>query len=153
VEEQFVTAHSIHETVIVVDGSNAAAGGGCRAPSLARMVAVRAAALAKWPLAKVVVVVDANLRHALTATEGKELASLCRDGDVISVPSCTLGKGDGVILAIAATHGAMIVSNDEFREFIHDHPFITDDARVFGIVCVDGFEPLLVQRKLNRRDA
>jgi hypothetical protein len=141
------------ETVVVVDGSNAAAGGGCRLPSLARLLAVRAAALAKWPTANVIVVVDANLRHKFCKEDQEKMARMCGTGEIIAAPSSTVGNGDAVLLAIAASCDSKIVSNDAFREHVDEYPFLTDDERVFGIVSVDGMEPLLVLRKLRSPDA
>jgi hypothetical protein len=139
--------------VVVVDGANAAASGGCRLPTLARLLAVRAAAVAKWPTAKVVVVVDASLRHKFSKEDQEEMARMCGSGEIIAAPSSTVGNGDAVLLAIAAACDGKIVSNDAFREHVDEFPFLTDDERVFGIVSVDGMETLLVLRKLGASGA
>jgi len=136
-------------SLVVIDGSNAAAGGGFRPPKLARVMDARAAAANKWPTAEIVIVVDAQLRHALSPNDQTDLATHCRDGLIISTPSCTLGKGDAVILAIAGAHDGIVVSNDGFREHLDVSPFLVDDDRVFGLVAVDGLGTFLLPRKLQ----
>lgn len=133
---------------VVIDGANAAAGGGFRPPTLRRLLDTRTAAAAKWPAARVITVVDAKLKYKLAAIEREELDALCADGTVISTPSCTVGQGDAVVLAVAASLDATVVSNDGFRDHIKNYPFLLDDGRVFGIVTVDGASTVLVGRKL-----
>lgn len=135
--------------VIVLDGANAAAGGGFRPPTLARMHDAMAAAAEKWPTARVMTVVDANLRHKLTQSERAELDALCCEGVVLSTPSCTVGRGDAVILAVASVMDATIISNDGFRDHVANFPFLTGDARVFGLISIDGHSTVLVERKLR----
>ena len=104
---------------------------------------------AKWPTAEVVTVVDASLRHALSPNDQDVLASSCRDGLIISTPSCTLGKGDAVVLAIAGAHDGKVVSNDGFRDHLDVSPFLLEDDRVFGLVAVDGLGAFILPRKLR----
>lgn len=138
------------ETVsaVVIDGANVAAGGGCRPPTLERIIAARVAVMSKWPSARVLVVVDAALRHQLSPHEAEGLANFCRDGVILTTPAFTVGKGDAVILALAAKLGAPIISNDSFREHIAEFPFLTDAGRVFGVVAIDGEGMVIVERKL-----
>jgi hypothetical protein len=135
--------------LVVVDGTNAAAGGGCRAPSLRRLLAVKDAARAKWPTANVAVVVDASFRHVLSDSERAELESLCGRGEIVPAPAATVGKADAVIIALAQLHDGTIVTNDAFREHVADFPFLTNEQRVFGIVAVDNLPVVLVPRQLG----
>jgi hypothetical protein len=138
------------ETVptVVIDGSNVAAGGGCRPPTLGRILATRDAVASKWPTARIFIVVDAALRHQLSPREAEELADLCRDGAILTTPAFTVGKGDAVIMAVAAKLGAPIISNDSFREHVTNWPFLAEAGRVFGVVAIDGEGVFLVERKL-----
>jgi len=142
-----------HETApvasVVIDGANAAAGGGFRPPTLRRLLDTRTAAAAKWPTARIITVVDAKLKYKLAASERDELDALCADGTVISTPSCTVGQGDAVVLALSASLDATIVSNDGYRDHIKEFPFLLDDGRVFGIITIDGASTVLVGRKLR----
>jgi len=141
------------KSIVVIDGSNAAMGGGFRPPKLARLLEARAAAANKWPTAEILIVVDAKLRHDLDEVDRNQLDQLCKTGEVLSSPSCTVGKGDAVLLAIAQQHDAMIVSNDGFKEFISSAPFLTEAGRVFGLVLIEGRGVVLVARQLGGKSA
>lgn len=134
---------------LVVDGSNAAAGGGFRPPTLQRLRSTVAAAATKFPNARVLTVVDANLRYALAESDSRELEEEIKTGTIISAPARTIGAGDAVILEIASALSAVIVSNDCFRDFVEEFPFLTEVGRIFGIVSLDDGPTLLVARKLG----
>jgi len=136
-------------SVVVIDGSNAASGGGFLPPRLGRISETAAAVAAKFPSARVVVVVDANLRHALNSDDAAELLELCRTGQVVSAPARTVGSGDRVVLELAAALGALIVSNDCFAAFVETYPFLLQEGRVFGIVALDDLPVVLVPRQLG----
>jgi hypothetical protein len=137
--------------IVIIDGSNAATGGGFRPPTLARLLQAKVAADAKWPTAEILIVVDANLRYHLGEVDRNRLDELCKTGEVLSTPSCTVGKGDAVLLAIAQQHEAIIVSNDCFKEFISAAPFLTEAGRVFGLVSIDERGAVLVARQLGAK--
>jgi len=139
--------------VVLIDGANAAAGGGFRPPTLARVLGAKAAAAAKWPTATIIVVVDANLRYKLPESDRRQLDTLCRDGEVLSTPSFTIGQADAVLLALAAVQNAKIVSNDGFNEHLADAPLLLDEGRVFGLVALDDAPTLIMPRRLRRQRA
>lgn len=134
---------------VVIDGSNAAAGGGFRPPNFQRLRGTVVAVAAKFPCARVVTVVDANLRYALGEGDARTLEEEIKFGKIISAPARTVGAGDAVILEIASALDAVIVTNDCFRDFVDDFPFLTEVGRVFGIVSLDDGPTLLVARKLG----
>jgi len=140
----------LHRTpVVIVDGSNAAAGGGCLRPRLVRVTETAAAVAVKFPNARVVVVVDANLRHALPPDDAAELAERCRAGEIVTAPARTVGQGDTVVIHLAATLDATIVTNDCFADFLEEWPFLTERGRVLGIVAIEGLPVVLVPRQLG----
>jgi len=140
-------------SAVVIDGSNAASGGGFLAPRLGRIGETAAAVAAKFPSARVVVVVDANLRHALAPEEAAELTQLCRAGKIITAPARTVGSGDTVVIELAAALDALIVTNDCFTNFVEAYPFLMQEGRVFGIVALDDVPVVLVPRQLGHHAA
>ncbi|MFD9515734.1 Hsp70 family protein [Streptomyces sp. NPDC059979] len=128
---------------LVVDGSNLAwngrpprtAGG---KPSFAALeVAVRSLRL-KHPGRDIHVVVDATLRHDVSAEERPEVEAAIADGKVVQPPAGTEGRGDALVISIAEEVGGVIISNDNFAPFQRANPWLRDAGRVLGATYSQG---------------
>ncbi len=53
-------------------------------------------------------------------------------GELVSPPAGAIGEGDAFLLRIAERIGARVLSNDSFREFHAEHPWLFDEDRLVG---------------------
>lgn len=128
---------------LVVDGSNLAWNGrpprsaGGRPSFLALQAAIRSLQF-KNPDRDIHVVVDAALRHDVTAEERPLVEQAIADGTVVQPPAGTEGRGDALIISIADEIGGVIVSNDNFAPFQKANPWLLENNRVLGQLTPKG---------------
>ncbi|MGW3597121.1 Hsp70 family protein [Streptomyces sp. NPDC005167] len=138
------TAHtSAGEPPLVVDGSNLAwngrpprAAGG--KPSFAALEAAVRSLRFKHPDRDIHVVVDATLRHDVSAEERPQVEAAIADGEVVQPPAGTEGRGDALVISIAEEVGGVIISNDNFAPFQRANPWLRDAGRVLGATHSQG---------------
>ena len=122
--------------VLIVDASNVARSVSGQPPSIRLLESCKSALSDQFDGYQVVMIADASLRHLVRSQSTEEdlvlFDELVRDGDLIEVPSGTVGKADQVILKNAMTRSATVISNDSYKEFQGDHPWLFDDGRLFG---------------------
>lgn len=116
--------------VIVVDGANVAyeeKGEGGK-PRVANIVAVRRALEGEG--FDPVVVIDASLKYDID--DPAQLESLIESQAVRQVPAGT--DADFFILEIAEQHEARVVTNDRYRDYQDQHPWINERRVPYMIV-------------------
>ncbi|MFJ9806578.1 Hsp70 family protein [Streptomyces wuyuanensis] len=127
---------------LIVDGSNLAwngrpprAAGG--KPSFAALEAAVRSLRFKHPDRDIHVVVDATLRHDVSAEERPQVEAAIADGKVVQPPAGTEGRGDALVI-IAEEVGDVIISNDNFVPFQKANPWLRDTGRVLGATHSQG---------------
>ncbi|MEU2620837.1 Hsp70 family protein [Streptomyces sp. NPDC007157] len=128
---------------LVIDGSNLAwngrpprtAGG---KPSFAALEAAVRSLRFKHPDSDIHVVVDATLRHDVSAEERPLVEKAIADNTVVQPPAGTEGRGDALVISIADEVGGVIVSNDNFAPFQRANPWLRDAGRVMGATHSQG---------------
>ncbi|MFG2648940.1 Hsp70 family protein [Streptomyces sp. NPDC048436] len=141
------TPHSVGQKAdtapLVVDGSNLAwngrpprASGG--KPSFAALETAVRSLQFKHPQRDIHVVVDATLRHDVTAGERPSVEAAIADGTVVQPPAGTEGRGDALVISIADEVGGVIVSNDNFAPFQRANPWLRNAGRVIGATHTQG---------------
>lgn len=120
---------------VVVDGSNLACVGrdlkAGHKPSYGQLRDALGHLTKSFPSARIVVVVDANLRHKLESDDKNALLADVASGAVLEPPAGTVGAGDALVLAIAEATEALVVTNDSFKEWQQDFPWIRQ-GRILG---------------------
>jgi molecular chaperone DnaK (HSP70) len=136
-------AQSSAASPLVVDGSNLAwngrpprAAGG--RPSFAALQAAVRSLRFKHPDCDIHVVVDATLRHDVSADERAQVEAAIADGKVVQPPAGTEGRGDALVISIAEEVGGVIISNDNFAPFQKANPWLRDAGRVLGATHSQG---------------
>ncbi|MEU9123459.1 Hsp70 family protein [Streptomyces sp. NPDC048506] len=137
------TAHTSAAAPLIVDGSNLAwngrpprAAGG--KPSFAALEAAVRSLRFKHPDRDIHVVVDATLRHDVSAEERPRVEAAIADGKVVQPPAGTEGRGDALVISIAEEVGGVIISNDNFAPFQKANPWLRDTGRVLGATHSQG---------------
>jgi energy-coupling factor transporter ATP-binding protein EcfA2 len=120
---------------IFVDASNIARSPSAP-PDIDRLELCRRSVQLKFPGHPVVLIADASLpRIVEQQSESSQLELLNQmmsDGRVISVPPGTPGKADKFILKQATSRNGIVISNDSYKEFQGDFPWLFDEGRLFG---------------------
>lgn len=116
----------------IVDGANLAYAerGGRGRPKIANLMAIRAALEERG--FDVTIFVDASLARRIDDPD--RLRALIGDGEIIQSPAGT--EADEAILEMARERDAVVVSNDRFRDWVDEFPWI--DERRVGAIVVDG---------------
>ncbi|MFC9953867.1 Hsp70 family protein [Streptomyces prasinus] len=128
---------------LVVDGSNLAWNGrpprsaGGR-PSFRALQAAIKSLQFKNQDRDIHVVVDATLRHDVTAEERPLVEQAIADGTVVQPPAGTEGRGDALVISIADEIDGVIVSNDNFAPFQKANPWLLENNRVLGATHSQG---------------
>lgn len=128
---------------LVIDGSNLAWNGrpprtaGGR-PSFAALEAAVRSLRFKHPDSDIHVVVDATLRHDVSAEERPLVEKAIADNTVVQPPAGTEGRGDALVISIADAVGGVIVSNDNFAPFQRANPWLRNAGRVMGATHSQG---------------
>jgi molecular chaperone DnaK (HSP70) len=128
---------------LVIDGSNLAwngrpprtAGG---SPSFAALQSAVRSLRFKHPDRDIHVVVDATLRHDVSAEERPLVETAIADGTVVQPPAGTEGRGDALVISIAEEVHGVIVSNDNFAPFQKANPWLRVSGRVMGATHSQG---------------
>ena len=107
---------------IVVDGSNICAINGTGRFSIERLQSAIAALKSQVPGAEIKVFVDASLRYKISGTEKSELDKLINTGDIVQAPAGI--PADDFFLHEANSNGAFVVSNDSFRPYHSQYPWL-----------------------------
>jgi ethanolamine utilization protein EutP (predicted NTPase) len=122
-------------TPIFVDASNIARSPSAP-PDINRLELCRLAVLEQFPDHPVVLVADASLpRLVESQSESSQIVllnSMMSDGRVISVPPGSPGKADKFILKMATSKSGIVISNDSYKEFQGDFPWLFDEGRLYG---------------------
>ncbi|MFE7511009.1 Hsp70 family protein, partial [Streptomyces sp. NPDC057540] len=128
---------------LVIDGSNLAwngrpprAAGG--KPSFAALQAAVRSLRFKHPERDIHVVVDATLRHDVSAGERPLVEAAIADGTVVQPPAGTEGRGDALVISIGEEVDGIIVSNDNFAPFQKASPWLRASGRVMGATQSQG---------------
>ncbi|MER6141523.1 Hsp70 family protein [Streptomyces sparsogenes] len=128
---------------LVIDGSNLAwngrpprAAGG--KPSFSALEAAVRSLRFKHPERDIHVVVDATLRHDVSAQERPRVEAAIADGTIVQPPAGTEGRGDALVISIADEVGGVIVSNDNFAPFQRANPWLREAGRVMGATHSQG---------------
>jgi Zc3h12a-like Ribonuclease NYN domain len=124
-------------TNVVVDGSNIATEGRST-PSLEQLDQAVMQYLEEHPGVNVTVIVDATFGHRIDRSERRAFEEAVAHGELISPPAGAIGRGDAFVLRIAERTGAQVLSNDSFREFLEEHPWLFDEDRLMGATPVPG---------------
>jgi len=136
---------------LVVDGSNIAHEGRSRkaGPSWNQLRNALLALEVDLPATEIVVVVDASFPHKIPADERAPFAAERGKYNVLTTPAGVIGRGDAAILQIAAKSGATVVSNDSFKEFQAQHPWLFEAGRLVGMMPVGGAWVILQRRPVR----
>ncbi len=122
---------SLPPTHVVVDGSNIATEGRST-PSLKQLDEGVRAFLHQYPHDICTVVVDATFEHRIDPSERKIFEEAHENGEVITPPAGTIGRGDKFLLEIADRSGATVFSNDSFQEFHGEYSWLFNNGRLIG---------------------
>ncbi|WP_103531373.1 Hsp70 family protein [Streptomyces sp. SM11] len=128
---------------LIIDGSNLAWNGrpprsaGGR-PSFAALQAAVRFLRARHSKSDIHVVVDATLRHDVSAEERPLVEKAIADGTVVQPPAGTEGRGDALVISIAEEVRGVIVSNDNFAPFQKANPWLRTSGRVMGATHSQG---------------
>src|ERR1700728_4976739 len=131
---------------VVVDGSNIATEGRSP-PSLQQLDDAIREFQAEFPDTEVIVVVDATFGHRIDAKERAIFEQAVAHGELVSPPAGAIGRGDAFLLRIAGRIGARVLSNDSFREFHAEHPWLFDEDRLVGGTPVPGVGWIFTPRR------
>lgn len=82
--------------------------------------------------------VDATLRHEVSAEERPQVEAAIADGKVVQPPAGTEGRGDALVISIAEEVGGVIISNDNFAPFQKAGPWLRNAGRVLGATHSQG---------------
>jgi len=142
----------------VIDGSNVAIEGGRaihgeRVCSLALLREARDQIKARFSTENVIVVVDATFRHKVHESEREEANAAVNNHEFAQPPAGAVGSGDALLLQIADSTGAIVVSNDSFNKpgepFITRYPWLLEKTRVMGHNYVPGVGWIFTPRQLR----
>lgn len=145
-------------TTYVIDGSNVATEAGRaiygdRVCSLALLREARDQIKSRFGTENVVVVVDATFRHRVHESERSDANLAVNNHEFAQPPAGAVGAGDALLLQIADSTGAIVVSNDSFNKpgepFITQYPWLLDKGRIMGHNYVPGVGWIFTPRQLR----
>lgn len=127
----------------MVDGSNLAYDGRPDRPSFAQLMSAVDDLRTTFTGADITVVVDATFPYKIERAEVGAFRTAETDGQLVSTPAGTVGRGDALVCAIAqkAMHGdvdVQIVTNDSYKDLQDAHPWLLDPDRIVGGKSVQG---------------
>lgn len=122
---------------LVVDGSNLGKIGARQSRPPIDLAVLREALSAlrhQFPGAQIVTVVDRHeaYRQDVSAASRAAVQQAFASGEFAEPPKGVKGGADGFILSMAEQHGAVVVSNDAYKEFVPGFPWLTEGGRLLG---------------------
>lgn len=121
--------------LVIADASNIARSPGAP-PDIQKLEDCRKELMLKFPDASVVLLADASLPRIVEQQSNSDDVELFKammsDDRVTVVPPGTPGKADALILTLARNGEGIVVSNDSYREFHDDNPWLFDEGRLYG---------------------
>jgi hypothetical protein len=116
---------------VYMDGSNISVDrfGGSPVANLDKLLACRTAIQNEFPHATVETFVDGRYRHLLAESDRARFTGLVDEGVLSDKASGVKGGADKVILEAASRSGAIVISNDHFRDWSSQYPFLRDEGR------------------------
>ena len=142
----------------VIDGSNVATEAGRalygeRVCSLSMLREARDQIKLRFRTENVVVVVDATFRHRVHESEREDANAAVNNHEFSQPPSGAVGAGDALLLQIADSTDAIVISNDSFNKpgepFITQYPWLLNKDRVMGHNFVPGVGWIFTPRQLR----
>ena len=123
-----------------IDGSNVATSrfNGKSVTSLAKLLACKESFMRQFPNFSVVTLVDSSFRHLLPTEERVKLESFIQDGEIVDQAGGIKGGADKLFLEAAKRNKGIVVSNDFFREWRNQYPFLREPGRHLGAKEVAG---------------
>lgn len=123
---------------LIIDASNIANILNDKQPKWSYVVSCLEALKEKHKGAKITIFADANLRHKLDEKE-KELMKRTEESERIHTPPAgAIGKADSLILRYSdEKRGAVIYTNDSYREFQEEFPWLRTENRLIGVNLID----------------
>jgi hypothetical protein len=120
-----------------VDGSNVAWVNRNSTASYQQLETAVAAIRQKFAGHDVHVVIDPALPYKVSPDEQDKVREAVQQGACVQVPAGTVGGGDAIILEWANRTGGIVVSNDAFRPFQDEYPWLRDgQKRLYGAVLL-----------------
>lgn len=121
--------------LMIVDASNVARSPGA-APDVQKLAKCREELMLNFPDASIVLVADASLPR-LVEQDSRDsdkalMKQMISDDRLTIVPPGTPGKADSFILRLAKSSSGVVISNDSYREFHDDHPWLFEEGRLLG---------------------
>lgn len=144
--------------VYVIDGSNVAAEGGRaiygdRKFSLKLLREARDQIGARFGTENVIVVVDATFRHRVHESEKVEANLALNAHEFAQSPSGARGAADALLLQVADSLNAIVVTNDSFNKpgepFLTQYPWLLSQGRVLGHNYFPGVGWIFTPRALH----
>ena len=106
------------------------------APDVKKLVTCREELTRKFPDATIVLVADASLSRLVEQDSDESdralLKQMISNNQLQGVPAGTPGKADSFILRLARSKSGLVVSNDSYREFQGDNPWLFEEGRLYG---------------------
>lgn len=112
--------HTQQRAVAVVDGANVAYEAAGERPKVSHLLAMRKELEEEG--FDPVIILDASLRHEIDDPD--QLEALLDQGVVLQAPADT--SADYFVLKLAGENDAVVVSNDQFRGYRDEYPWIAD---------------------------
>lgn len=122
-------------TPVIIDASNVARSPSAP-PDIEMLDDCRRAAEEFFQGRRVILVADASLPRFVEGRSGQVqydlLNRMISDHRLVIVPPGVRGRADRFILSTATSRNAVVVSNDSYKEFQGDFPWLFDAGRLFG---------------------
>lgn len=121
----------------VVDGLGMAEHG-LERPSHAQLTEILEALARRFPSAEIHTVVDPMFPYLVAAEERDAVSADIDAGRLIEAPAGTEGAHRSLLLSLAETKDAVLVTNASFGEAYGQHPWLGDPDRVLGVTSAGG---------------
>jgi hypothetical protein len=129
-----------------LDGSNVATlrVEGKAVASLARLLDCKASAERQFLDHKVATIIDSRFRHLLANDdERSKLKALIEEGVIHDQASGIKGGADKLILEAVKRSDGIVISNDMYREWTNQYPFLRETGRHFSAKLLSGVDEWL----------